>query len=119
MSTLLRPTTTVVGAFVALIGTAYDFTDERTGQRNQGTSYKAYVLELSDDGKPAGVHEIRVSKDHMSAASGLKFGQAVACDLAGFAKQRGRGAIVEWTLARVIDAKTGDVLVAPLARSAA
>lgn len=118
MSTTLRPTAIVTGAFVALIGKPYDFTEEN-GTRRSGTSYKLYVLERDElTGTDLDVHELRVQAAHAGAFGRLTAGQEIEVFCAGFAKSRGGSTVVEWTVERVTDLATGEVVVAPLTRTA-
>jgi len=104
----LNPTISPVGTAVLVEGTPYDFEDGDT--RRKGTSYKLHMI--TDLGQGPTLLTLKVG-----GAIGprllehLKPGMQIEATATGFARPRGRSAVIEYTVRKVIDAKSGDVIV--------
>lgn len=117
MSGPLRPSAVVDGVFIALIGTPYDMETEDRG-RISGTSYKAHVAELGDEGVFTAVHALKVPADLVEAVAKIDFGLGVKVEATGFGKVvRGRS-VTDWQVAAVTDSITGEVLCRRAIRAA-
>jgi hypothetical protein len=109
----LRPMTRITGLVVALVAKPYDFTDDKTGERSNGISYRLWVARQDEtSGNVDGVYELRVKQVGAKALGALVFGDTVAVDCSGFARQRGQRVDIEWTAETVTLLESGEVLAA-------
>lgn len=105
----MTPTTVVGGTVVAVEAKPYDFEDGN-GQRNTGTSYRLHLLTQEAWGNS--VASLKLAQQIGSeAVSVLKPGASVQAHGTGFARVKGKRAVIEYTFRDIVDAKTGDFLI--------